>query len=101
VAGADEGDSHGERARAAVIWSAGLFGIMHLSLLFAGVDIASVLIVVLSATALGSICATARARRGSLRPAIAAHVMFNVGGFLAGVIYAITYRVATGQLPSF
>jgi membrane protease YdiL (CAAX protease family) len=100
VARGDDGASHGERSRAAVIWSAGLFGTIHLSLLFAGVDIASVVIVVLSATALGFICATARARTGSLRPAIAAHVMFNVGGVLAGVIYAIAYRIATGHLPS-
>jgi membrane protease YdiL (CAAX protease family) len=100
VAGADEGDSRGERTRTAVMWSAALFGSMHLSLLFAGVDIASIVVVVLSVTALGYVCATARARTGSLRPAIAAHVMFNVGGFLAGVIYAIAYRVATGHLPS-
>jgi hypothetical protein len=99
VAGAGEGDSQGERTRTAVIWSAALFGTMHLSLLFAGVDIASVVVVVLSVTALGYVCATARARTGSLRPAISAHVMFNVGGFLAGVIYAIAYRVATGHLP--
>jgi membrane protease YdiL (CAAX protease family) len=100
VAGAGESDSHGERTRAAVVWSAALFGTMHLSLLFAGVAIASVVVIVLSVTALGYVCATARARTGSLRPAITAHVMFNVGGFLAGVIYTIAYRLATGHLPS-
>jgi membrane protease YdiL (CAAX protease family) len=100
LAGADESDSHGPRTRAAIVWSAALFGAMHLPLLFAGVDIVSVAVVVLSVTALGYVCATARARTGSLRPAIAAHMMFNVGGVLAGVIYAIAYRVATGHLPS-
>ena len=100
VAGAGESDPHGERTRASVIWSAALFGTMHLSLLFAGVDIASILVVVVSVTALGYVCATARARTASLRPAIAAHVMFNVGGFLGGAIYTIAYRVATGHLPS-
>ena len=58
------------------------------------------MVIVLSVTALGYVCATVRARTGSIRPAIAAHVMFNVGAFLAGVIYTIVYRVATGQLPS-
>jgi membrane protease YdiL (CAAX protease family) len=100
VAGVGESDAHGERTRAAVMWSAALFGAMHLPLLFAGVDIAAVVVIVLSVTALGYVCATARARTGSVRPAIAAHVMFNVGGFLAGVIYSIAYRVATGHLPS-
>lgn len=100
VSGAGE-SPHGERTRAAaVMWSAALFGTMHLALLFAGVDIAAVVVIVLSVTALGYVCATARARTGSLLPAIAAHVMFNVGGFLAGVIYTIAYRVATGHLPS-
>ena len=100
VAGAGESDSHGERTRAAVIWSTALFGAMHLALLFGDVDIASVVVIVLSVTALGYVCATARARTGSLRPAIAAHVMFNVGGVFGGVIYTIAYRVATGHLPS-
>ena len=100
VAGAVESDSHGERKRAAILWSAALFGAMHLPLLWADMDIAAVVVILLSVTALGFICATARARTGSLRPAIAAHMMFNVGGFLAGVIYTIAYRIATGELPT-
>jgi membrane protease YdiL (CAAX protease family) len=85
--------------RTAVLWSAGLFGTMHLALLFSDIEIAAVVVIVLSVTALGYVCATARARTGSLRPAIAAHVMFNVGAFLAGVAYTIAYRVATGHMP--
>jgi uncharacterized protein len=100
VAGSGEPDSHGERTRAAVLWSTALFGTMHLVLLFAGVEIATVVIIVLSVTVLGYVCATARARTGSLRPAIAAHVMFNVGGILGGMIYTIGYRLATGHMPS-
>ncbi len=73
---------------------------MHLALLFSGIEIAAVVVILLSVTSLGYVCATARARTGSLHPAIAAHVMFNVGGFLAGVTYTIAYRVATGHLPS-
>jgi membrane protease YdiL (CAAX protease family) len=100
LAGGGEGDAHGERTRAAVPWSAALFGAMHLPLLFGGAEFAASVVIVLSVTALGYVCATARARTGSLRPAIAAHVMFNVGGFLGGVIYSIAYRVATGHMPS-
>ena len=37
---------------------------------------------------------------GSLRPAIAAHVLFNVGGVVAGVIYAVMHLIATGRPPS-
>src|SRR5262245_21851171 len=62
IAGVDEGVSHGERTRAAVWWSMALFGAMHLLLLFAGVDIASVVVIVISVTALGYVCATARDR---------------------------------------
>lgn len=99
LAGGGESDPQGERARAAVPWSAALFGAMHLPLLFGGAEIAASVVIVLSVTALGYVCATARGRTGSLRPAVAAHMMFNVGGFLAGVIYTIAYRVATGHLP--
>ncbi|GMW01652.1 MAG: hypothetical protein AMXMBFR84_27890 [Candidatus Hydrogenedentota bacterium] len=83
----------------AVLWSAALFGAMHLVLLFGDMKIAAVMVIVLSVTALGYVCAMARARTGSLRPAIFAHLLFNVGGVLAGVIYTIAYRIATGQLP--
>jgi membrane protease YdiL (CAAX protease family) len=99
LAAAGENDSYSERSRAAVLWSAALFGTMHLTLLFGDIERAAVAIIVLSVTALGYVCATARARTGSLRPAIVAHVMFNVGGFLAGVIYTIAYRIATGHMP--
>ena len=89
----------GADTRAAILGSTALFGSMHLPLLFGGRDIKSVVIILLSVTVLGYICATARAKTDSLRPAILAHVMFNVGGFLGGVVYTIVYRVATGHMP--
>lgn len=100
LTGTSESDPRGERSRTAVLWSAALFGAMHLPLLLAGIEIAAVVIIIASVTSLGYVCAAARARTGSLRPAIAAHMMFNIGGFLAGVIYTITYRIVTGHLPS-
>lgn len=99
MASGGKGDPPSERPRGPVLWSAALFGAMHLPLLFAGLEIGAVAIILVSVTALGYVCALARARTGSLRPAIAAHVMFNIGGFLAGVIYTIAYRIATGQVP--
>lgn len=99
LAGDGEDDATGERARAAVPWSAALFGAMHLPLLFGSIELAATVVIVVSVTALGYVCATARARTGSLLPTIAAHVMFNVGGLLAGVIYTIGYRVTTGHMP--
>jgi hypothetical protein len=89
----------GGNTRAAVLGSAALFGTMHLVLLFSDMEIAAAIIILLSVTALGYVCATARARTVSLRPAIAAHVMFNVGGLVGGVIYVIAYRILTGHLP--
>lgn len=83
----------------ALLPSAVLFGSMHLSLLWAGVDRASVALVVTSTTVLGLLCAWARAASDSLYPAIAAHVAFNVGGALGGIVYAAAYRSATGKMP--
>jgi membrane protease YdiL (CAAX protease family) len=89
----------GSDTRAATLGSAALFGAMHLPLFFGDVEIAAAVVILVAVTALGYVCATARARTGSLRPAIAAHVMFNIGGFLVGLIYTIGYRIATGHLP--
>ncbi len=80
-----------------VIWSAAPIGTVQLPLLLADVEIAAVVVIVLSVTVIGCVCATARARTGSLRPAIAAPAMFNVGGFLTGVIYTIAHRGALGR----
>lgn len=90
----------GGHGRAAVGWSAALFGAMHLPLFFGGMEIAAAVIIVLSVTALGYVCALARARTGSLIPALAAHVLFNAGGLLGGVLYVIAYRISTGHMPS-
>jgi hypothetical protein len=57
---------------------------MRLPLLFGDAEFTASVVIVLSVTALGYVCATARAQTSSLRPAIAAPVMFNVGGFLGG-----------------
>jgi uncharacterized protein len=83
----------------ALLPSAVLFGSMHLALLSAGVDCASVAFIVAATTALGLLCAWAKAATGSLYPPIAAHVAFNVGGVLGGIVYAAVYRGVTGRMP--
>ena len=80
--------------------SAGLvFGAMHFSLLWHGADVRTVAVIVLCTTALGLFAGILRDRHGSLAPPIAAHVAFNVGGLLAGVVWAVIYRIVTGTLP--
>jgi hypothetical protein len=83
----------------ALLPSAILFGSLHLLLVSADVDVASVAVVVIATTLLGLLAAWARATSASLYPAIAAHVAFNVGGAAGGIVYAIGYAVMTGKVP--
>ncbi len=93
------GEDASTRFREVVLPSAVLFGSLHLTLFWAGTGLATAALMVTATTLLGLICAAARERTGSLFPAIGAHVLFNVGGFVGGIIYTIGYRVATGHLP--
>lgn len=69
------------------VWaSAVLFGGMHLSLILAGADSATVAVIVPMTTLLGYWCAVARRLSQSLWPPILAHVGFNVGGVVGAVI---------------
>ena len=87
--------------RESLAQSAALFGLMHTSLFFAGVDTPTVLWIVLSTTALGFYCARVRAEYGSWIPAFARHAAFNFGGPIGGIVYTISYRLITGYLPTF
>lgn len=94
----------GDQARVSMeqlLPSAVLFGTLHVGLLFVGVDALTVALLLPPLLALGLLTAWLRARTGSLYPAIAAHVAFNVGGVLGGMVYVILYRATTGQMPSF
>lgn len=81
--------------------SAMLFGGLHVTLLLAGAGIGTTALIVTFATILGYLVALVRGQTGSLYPAIAVHVAFNVGGVIGGALYAIVYRLTTGQLPPF
>jgi membrane protease YdiL (CAAX protease family) len=81
------------------LWSATLFGSMHLSLLLTGVPMPTVLLIVCSTFALGWLCAVVRDQYDSWIPAFVCHFGFNSGAMLGGIIYAIGIKVITGHLP--
>ena len=78
--------------------SALLFGAMHIGLI-RKVDPWSVTVIVCCAILLGWIAAKLRREYASLLPAIVAHMSFNVGGAVGGILFAIVYRIRTGHLP--
>ena len=82
------GSQHSGARRSELLVSAILFASMHLTLLFV-IDVLSAAIIITMVAVLGWIASWARARSGSIYPAIAAHVAFNVGGLIGGIIYAI------------
>ena len=81
--------------RAAVVSSAILFGSMHLSLVWMGADPWTVAIIVAGTTLLGLAAAIARHQSASLVPPILVHVLFNVGGFVAGVVHTVVTMTRT------
>jgi membrane protease YdiL (CAAX protease family) len=80
-------------------FSAIAFGAMHLSLFWKGVDTVTAASIVIFATALGLWAGVLRERYNSVSPALAAHVGFNIGGAVGGVLFVIAYRITTGHLP--
>ncbi len=64
-----------------VIVSALVFGLMHLPMLFMGMDIILGVDIVVIAVGLGLLAGYYREKTGSLLPAIAAHMMMNIAGY--------------------
>jgi membrane protease YdiL (CAAX protease family) len=79
-----------------VVISGLFFGSMHLSLIPSGADWWTVVILVTATTLLGFQTAHLRRRTESLLPPIAAHVAFNVGGLLAGILVNLVAILRTG-----
>lgn len=79
-----------------VMISAVFFAAMHLILL-ASTSALTTYIVVVFAFALGLVAAYQRERTGSVLPPIAAHVSFNIGGFIGGVIFVIIQIALFGK----
>lgn len=84
-----------------IVSSALVFAAIHAPLLWSAMGVKGGLTIVFSTLALGWACAVLRARTRSLWPAIACHVVGNVGGVPGGILGVILYRLAFGRLPEF
>jgi len=80
-----------------VIISAVFFAVMHIILLATGTSFLTTYIIVAFAFFLGLVAAYQRERTGSILPAIAAHVSFNIGGVIGGAIYVIIQIAVFGR----
>ncbi len=87
------------RIETAAFISAVFFAMMHLSLLVSGVDLKTIVIILLFTFSVGLVAGHQRARTGSLIPAIAVHMLANIGGVIGGVIYMVVLILSGGRPP--
>jgi uncharacterized protein len=83
----------GASPRAQVLLSGAFFGLIHLSLFLANVEPQSVALIVLATFLLGLICAALRQRTESLLAPIVAHIAFNLGSAVGGIIGTIVTKL--------
>ncbi len=76
-----------------VVLSALFFSAMHLILLTTDTAFVTIYTVLVFTLFLGLVTAYQRERTGSVLPAVAAHMSFNVGGMMGGIVFVIL-RVA-------
>jgi membrane protease YdiL (CAAX protease family) len=82
-----------------VLISALFFACMHFVLLFSGVDVTTIAVTLIFTFSIGLMAGSLRAKTGSLIPAIAVHILANIGGMIGGIIYSIISIMITGKLP--
>ena len=87
------------RVELPVLISALFFACMHFSLLLAGVDALTMAVTFFFTLSIGLMAGYLRAKTGSLIPAIAVHLLANIGGMIGGVVYALVNYMITGKLP--
>jgi membrane protease YdiL (CAAX protease family) len=80
-----------------VMISALFFAAMHLVLLASGTSFLTTYLVIVFAFALGLVAAYQRERTGSILPPIAAHISFNIGGMIGGIIFVILQIALFGK----
>jgi membrane protease YdiL (CAAX protease family) len=80
-----------------VILSALFFSAMHLILLTTNTPGYTVYLIMVFTFFLGLVAAYQRERTGSVLPPIAAHISFNIGGFIGGVVYIIAQIALFGK----
>ncbi len=76
------------------------FGSIHVTVIWAGADTISGLVIVGATLLLGLWCARLRDMHASLWPALWAHIAFNIGGICGGVVYSIVHVIRFGKPPS-
>ena len=79
--------------------SALLFSAMHIVVKFSGASTTTTVTIMVFTFSVGLLAGHARARSGSLVPAVAVHMMANVGGFLGGIVFTMIKAMITGQPP--
>ncbi|HVP36875.1 MAG TPA: CPBP family intramembrane glutamic endopeptidase, partial [Terriglobales bacterium] len=84
------------RVELPVMISALFFACMHFALLFRGIDAITMVVTFIFTFSIGLMAGYLRAKTGSLIPAIAVHMLANIGGMIGGVIYALINFIVTG-----
>ena len=72
---------------------------MHLVLLLSGVDLVTIVMILLFTFSIGLMAGHYRSKTMSLIPAIVVHILANVGGMIGGVLYTLAYFLINGKLP--
>lgn len=80
--------------------SALLFGLLHLPVYFAGVDIWTMAIVLSQTFVLGLLAGHVFEKHESIVPAITMHIGGNIGGALCGIVIMVLRGLITGELPT-
>jgi membrane protease YdiL (CAAX protease family) len=80
-----------------VALSALFFSAMHLILLTTDTSFLTIYVVLVFTFFLGLVTAYQRERTGSVLPAVAAHVSFNVGGMIGGIVFVVAQIALFGK----
>lgn len=83
-----------------VMLSALFFAAMHLVLLRSGTALVSVYIIVVFTFFLGLLAAYHREKSNSIVPPIVAHISFNVGGVIGGILFVLAQVAFFGRTAS-
>jgi membrane protease YdiL (CAAX protease family) len=99
AATSDDGNSTTSPFEPAIVSSAFMFAAMHAPLLWSPIGVIGGVTIVLSTLGLGWACAALRARSHSLLPAIACHIIGNIGAVPGGILGVLVYILIYGRRP--
>jgi len=75
------------------------FSLMHLSLIASGVDLKTIIILLIFTFSVGLLAGKLRAETRSLIPAVGVHMLANIGGVIGGIVFSIISFIVTGKIP--